>query len=809
MTIQWGIFYVNSTNYTHSACSAISSTSKTCCDLSNDISGRWASFGTIKLSKIIQPEAILCLSGDGFFTCADNDIHCVQCHRTVSLNDPRKAYLAESHTISCPFYNDICDVKYNTENTQKISFKSKLYNNFVPAYFRTMFAPFTEDPFQGADWNPTLMDICSVVASIYYPPASHLISAIKIASVFYVFVNIPGCKAKAIDNIIEIDDFKTFKKIGQHKDYRLDGHYIITQDLVDNEHSYPVIKYFVGSLDGQGHSISNQSGCLIETLTGHGIIGNILFNNSNSTDASDLPLVAHFVNESALIQNIRVENYVLNTTQADIRVALIAGTLSGMARLEGCSVLKSTINLWGSYASFGFLALKMMEHSSANGNRIIESRINTYAENRAISHRDKASYIGSIIDMHDESRSENITAIKSILNIAGQYSFVSFGSALLVGSSQSNKVIAIECEIKLLNIHSFMGIGAAELKLGTTSNANLAISCHLVGLKGGVYAAIGAGIVTGTYSNGNMALNSHIELKGTDSYAGVGIGGASLKGSSSSISNIVSGTRLEALNKRSSVNVEIGRSVPFYIEHNIIVNSTFVSHKSTHEIAFSGGHNRSTSCHNLRYHRAGFVNDNCTLNQPVVGSYINEITKWNTTMLDIGRVIKIPDPVSVTTTEMIKGNGSTMVTKTEIQTITSSITSPITLTNVALITVIVGSVISLVGWCYCRGYKRGNRGTDLLVYPAGMCQQCIHCAPTSERQNNMNVVYNISSRRGNDEFDDLPPPPYSSRRGSDETLASSYFLQNYCDVNADADADVDADADSDADSIEIPLTTPL
>ena len=389
---------MNPTTNSHSACSSVSNTNKTCYELSNDTSARWASLGTSNLPKIISQEAILCSSSKGYFVSSDNDIHCVRCHRTVRLNDA-EAELADSDSMSCPLCKDIFDVKHNTGNTHKTSFKRQFYG-FVPAYFRTMITPLTDDPFKGADCNPTFMDICALVANIYYPPASYFISAIQIATFVYVFVNIPVAEAKAIENVIEIDKFETLRKIGKDNDYRSDGNFILTKYLVADEAGYPVIDYFTGSLDGDGYTISNQSGCLIRHFEGHGIIGNLLFNDSHSTSASNLPLVAKMVSGHAVLKNIRVNGYTSHMKQHDIKVGIIAETLSDFARMEDCSLVNANIKLVGLGQGFGFLVFKMKGNSFAKNNMIINVNVSAY-NNIPPDGEPRQCSLGSIVGMSD------------------------------------------------------------------------------------------------------------------------------------------------------------------------------------------------------------------------------------------------------------------------------------------------------------------------------------------------------------------------------------------------------------------------
>ena len=116
--------------------------------------------------------------------------------------------------------------------------------------------------------------------------------------------------------------------------------------------------------------------------------------------------------------------------------------------------------------------------------------------------------------------------------------------------------------------------------------------------------------------------------------------------------------------------------------------------------------------------------------------------------------------------------------------IDGTVSSPITIINVALIAGISSLIVSFVAVfrSYRHGYKRGNRGKALLIYPLKMCHRYITCANTPERQDNRETIP-LGERRGsgdgealrfegsNDETlrfeesdDDEPPPHYTPHR---------------------------------------------
>ncbi|MCK5894511.1 MAG: hypothetical protein KAG53_08940 [Endozoicomonadaceae bacterium] len=712
---------MNSIQNNNSACSMISNTNRACYELSNDTSARWASLGISRLSKIILQEAILCLSGDGYFASEYNDIHCVRCHRTVSLNEA-KAYLDDSNSMSCPCFKDIIDVRNNSEDTKKISIKRQLYG-FLPAYFSTMLAPLMEDPLTGVDCNPSLIDICSVLVNIYYPPASYLISAIQVGTVFYALANIPSCGANAIANVIEIDDFNIFQKIGRDKDYPSNGHYIITKDLVGNSrHTYPIIENFSGSLDGQGHSISKHSGCLIGHFRGYGIIGNIIFNESSSIDASCRPLVAMLASDHSLLTHVRVKGYELHSQQDDIKVAIMVGKLINWARIESCSVVDASVTFQGKHPAFAFLVLDMTDDSSVDNNTIINARVNMDTSVRL--YEKSKSSCGSIGSMSDRSCCNNTTVINCVIKASNPHVLCTFGGVWLLDTAQVNNLLAIRCNIEMTGIVPVIGMGASFLGVGTLSNSNMAIDCNLKTVNFGAHFGIGAGRAHGAQSDNNVAAGCHIKLERAHSKTAVGIGFIYKKHSRVSVSrnNIVVSTRVEISGNSSEAHISIGNMPEHNSTDNTIINYTLTTLERVYKIPFSGSPNRSTICQDLPYYRTGFLNNNCTLNQSVVDSYVNKITTWDTTVLNTGRVIggKL-DPVIENIVTSNKFNEGLMAT---------------------IISGFIG--VMLIG-SYYRGYRKGNRGRALIIYPLTACQHCIRGMTTAERENNTAVVYSSGS----------------------------------------------------------------
>ncbi|MCK5894512.1 MAG: hypothetical protein KAG53_08945 [Endozoicomonadaceae bacterium] len=690
-----------------------------------------------------------------------------------------KADLDDSNSMSCPCFKDIIDVNNNSKNTKKTSIKRQLYG-FLSGYFITMFAHLMEDPWTEADCNPTFLDICSVLANVYYPPASYLISAIQIATVFYAFANIPSCEARTIERVIEIDDFKMFQKIGEGNGYPTDGNYIITKDLIGNNDICPAIKNFRGSLDGKGHSISKYNGCLIRNLNGRGVIGNIIFKGSNITNVYCGPLIAMFASDNSLLKNIRVEDYCFNNNQGDSMVAILVGKLSNWARIEGCSVVGANIILQEDHPIFAFLTLEMFDDSSVDNNAIINARVNMDTKSRA--------YCGSVIYMYDRSYCDNITAINSTIKLSGNGIRSAFGAVLVRHTAQVNNLLAIGCKIEITGSGSAIAFGAAVLNVGDTrytlSNHNMVIDSNLTIVDGGgAHVGIGAGEARSAQSDNNVVSGGHIEVKGVDSSAAVGIGYEySGEQYSQSRNHIVINTEINASNNRSTVSISIGNRMEYNNIYNIIINSSITTLNKVYKIAFLGASNRATLCQGLSHYRAGLLNDNCTINQQIVDSYVNKITTWNMADMDSGRIIKIriPDPVSVT---MINEK-VTITEKAAISgcAISLCITPSITPINAALITA-SGFIGLFIITCYCRGYRQGNRGRALIMYPLVMCQHWIRGTTTPERPGNTAVAYSAGTSdhelNPNPNYDDsFILPVYSEAdpmyRASDESPPPSY-----------------------------------
>ncbi|MCK5894510.1 MAG: hypothetical protein KAG53_08935, partial [Endozoicomonadaceae bacterium] len=593
-------------------------------------------------------------------------------------------------------------------------------------------------------------------------PASDLVSVIQVGIAFYALANIPCCEAGAIENVIEIDDFDMFQKIGRDKDYPSDGHYILTKDLVGNNNIHPVIEDFSGSLDGQGYSILQHSGCLIRNFKGYGIIGNIIFKYSNGIDASCSPLVAMFARDHSLLKNVRVENYKLCSKQDHIHVAIMIGNLINWARIEHCSVVDASVVFQGEGANFAFFVLSMHDDSSVYNSAIINSSVNLDTKT--------LSFCGSIVHMFERSRCSNITMINCTMTLsADKFAYGTFGGVWLYNNAQVNNVLAIRCNIEITGTGlTKAGIGAASLwGADTLSNFNMAIDSNLKIDGDGGSTGIGAAESVGAQSHNNVAIGCHIEVEGVKSSAAVGIGYEHKKDTKSH-NNIAIKTRIEAFNRDSTVAISVGNSFECSNLYNTIIDSTLATLERVSTMVFSGSYNRAIICRDLLYYRIGLLNKNCTLNQQGFDAYVNRIANWNTTVLNTGRVVRLPEPVNVT---MIKED----VTSIENTVIPDRAVSPnmeIEQKNSGVIAVALASglMVSFFMVSYYRGYKKGSRGRALLMYPLTMCKNCIKGTTRPERAVNMDVFYSeVSSTHNSDNALD----PSLDGRGSDSPPAYS------------------------------------
>lgn len=654
---------------------------------------------------------------------------------------------------------------------------------FVTGYFITMFCHLTENALEGADCNPSLISVCSLMVSSYYPLASDILFLVQIGVAIYTIANIPCGEAKLVSplphisgeetetyNITEIDDFKTLQKIGKQKNYPSYGHYKLTKNLAGNNCTYPIIENFSGSLDGAGHSISEHRGCLIRKLEGYGIVGNIIFNNSSNIDASCSPLVASIISDHALLINIRILNYEVYLGLSN-EVSMFANSITGQARIEGCSVVDSNITIHETNTVFGFFVVHMNDNALVTNNAIIHSSIYSKSAKQIVN-------VGSAVYLNNKSRLSNITAVNCTFTI-DTYGYNSIGGIFLNNYSQSNNILAIGCKITILHRQHSFGVGGGIVTYNSraSSNNNMVIGCNFTAKsEGEINIAVGLGKSANPgQSTNNIAVDSNFKTVGRQSFTAIGIGKTWTNTVADRISrHMAINTRIEVLGDASDCHIVVGNFPDNSRKsYYVAINSTFVTLERLEIVTFSGGHNRFTICQNLSGHIPQILNDNCTLNQQVVDSYVNKLTTWNTKILDIGRTVKIPIAPMTTSVPIPEDRVSTSVKSLDFRNVTTTWNTEKNIFKIEYVgpIVIASTAVLLITYSYFSGYKKGKRSWKLLRHPLSCLWR------TSERQENMTVSFSTRRRRNNESIHDQsladgdqllatnsadndPPPPY-------------------------------------------------
>lgn len=153
-------------------CLRVSNTNQTCYDLSVDAptrltsmstipwskpllqEARWVSLGTVHWSKPLLQEAFLWLSADGCFATNEHNIHCSQCHRTVSGHDAENYMICLDRDANRQvFHNFGCKVKDSINDSKEISNQRQLCG-FATGFFSTLLSPMINNKLEGFRAGP-------------------------------------------------------------------------------------------------------------------------------------------------------------------------------------------------------------------------------------------------------------------------------------------------------------------------------------------------------------------------------------------------------------------------------------------------------------------------------------------------------------------------------------------------------------------------------------------------------------------------------------------------------------------------------
>ncbi|WP_163371654.1 ZmpA/ZmpB/ZmpC family metallo-endopeptidase-related protein [Endozoicomonas acroporae] len=267
---------------------------------------------------------------------------------------------------------------------------------------------------------------------------------------------------------------------------------------------------FRGQLNGQGHTISKLSRCLVENLKG-GRIDNLTLSDAKITSSAPAGVAACKISGDAMVSNIQVARAELTTNGGPAAIGVgdvNGGTLTNTAAVN-CTVKTSGRN---AYAGIGVGVL----HNGAVANT---AAVNCYVEINSSAGVDAgvgAGFsLGGIVT--------NTTAVNCNVTTLGKESDAGIGAGYQYKGTVTDTT-AVNCMVTTSHASANAGIGAGVSRDGTVSHTR-AVACGVTTDKKMASAGIGVGLNEGTGNiDDTLAVYCTVKTSGPEAFAGIGAG---------------------------------------------------------------------------------------------------------------------------------------------------------------------------------------------------------------------------------------------------------------------------------------------
>ena len=314
------------------------------------------------------------------------------------------------------------------------------------------------------------------------------------------------------NQIIEVNNAETLGKIGTDPNYPLSATYIQTSDIDASSLSHP-ISHFTGQYNGQHHSITNLACCLVDSLEGHGTIGNLHFTGAWINASRPAGVVACGVMGNGTIHDILVDHSLVMTSGNDADAGIGAGVMLGGV-LVNTTTVNSTVITSGKGADAGIGSGSIGNGAEISHTTSLLSRVETAGNNAnaAIG----AGYVnGTVIDT---------SSIKSTVVTEGKGANAAIGAGALAGGAITNTT-GTDSRVNTFGKGSNAAIGVGIMNNGAATIHTIAVNSQVETSGDGANAGIGAGRMgRGTVAKDTSAQDGQVSTSGDEASAGIGAG---------------------------------------------------------------------------------------------------------------------------------------------------------------------------------------------------------------------------------------------------------------------------------------------
>ncbi|MDP0560901.1 MAG: hypothetical protein QS721_00650 [Candidatus Endonucleobacter sp. (ex Gigantidas childressi)] len=315
-------------------------------------------------------------------------------------------------------------------------------------------------------------------------------------------------------NVIGISNVAELNLIGNHADYPSNGRYKLTASFNVKKFNKPIPE-FTGDFNGNNETLDELPCCLIDALSGKGIVQNINFNNVDTRNAKCDPAVAKTMTDESIVRFIKIANSQFEGVGSYFKedsgdfegnaIGMVSNVMRGASSFDNVMIANSTLNglsgvkyvggVVGGVYNIGSEFFKVMIVNvnitvSGSGSDLggIAGKMRSvrikevYIGNTSVKGNDQDSFVGGVAGDSYKGSIQNVTVIDSI--ISGDR------AGGVAGSSTNDKVSTchvIRTEVKGRFVGGVIGSGkSSEMKNATVANSTIIAHTDSPSVGGGI-----------------------------------------------------------------------------------------------------------------------------------------------------------------------------------------------------------------------------------------------------------------------------------------------------------------------------------
>ncbi|MDP0589206.1 MAG: hypothetical protein QS748_08455 [Candidatus Endonucleobacter bathymodioli] len=250
-------------------------------------------------------------------------------------------------------------------------------------------------------------------------------------------------------NMIDISNVTMLNLIGRHENYPSNGDYQLTSSFDASDFIKP-IPMFTGTINGRNNTITHLPHCLINILSGNGMIQNISFTNANTTNADCASVIANIMNKNSTISFVNVEDgFFSSDCKSAPQIGIAVNFMSDSSQIEHVTIADTTLTVSQAKKKIGGLVGWMRDHTTIEDINIFNVTIKASGGQGCI------GIIAGSQTSHSISR--DITVCNSLIEVTGGSDNVGGGYGVVKGSGIVKGLVIINTHIDMQSDNSKSG----------------------------------------------------------------------------------------------------------------------------------------------------------------------------------------------------------------------------------------------------------------------------------------------------------------------------------------------------------------